>query len=506
MRLMPSTFIYIQELIMFFGKSTGASSQHIAKLVGWSMLGTCALAFNAGAQTTTAPASTGFESYQKPFAATSLWNSRPINPVLGTYQIPTSSYYPAVQGGTWSTGLFLAKATDTPMTVYGLNGTSGVNNPDTTVAAPVTLPRWPKDTLPATGSDGHADIYDPVTGIIHSFWQLKQVNGKWVAALYAWSPSKGTGWGDPAHYYHGARATGVPAAAGLIRAHEINDGAPTYKHALAMSLTYNALSATNPYIYPATSSDGDATKTNTGQIPQGALMMLPASYDTSKISNLALRKVADTLKTYGAYVVDRNTGTPFAIYVENGAPYNLHGSGWNNAVAAELDRIRANLRQVVSAPNWIDGNGKTISGTVPASVNSLSMRGPWTRSAGTSTPYFDSWAQALVFPSSATATVVTNGNSTGLSKITWGKPAVGSTQRFSVIATGGARLKLVVYSGSSIKFQTGNLGNGESARFVWPSGAWIVLTATGGVNTASTVRADLAAVPDAATTTVAVKK
>lgn len=486
---------------MFFGKSTGASGQHLVKLVGWSMLGACAFGFTASAQTTSAPAAT-FESYQKPFAASSLWNSRPVNPVLGSYQIPTSSYSPSVQGGAWSTGLFLAKTTDGPMTVTGLNGAPGVNNPDTTVAAPVTLPRWPASTLPATGSDGHADIYDPVTGIIHSFWQLKNVNGKWQAALYAWSPAKGTGWGDPAHFYHGARATGVPAAAGIIRAHEINDGQPTYKHALAMSLTYNALSATTPYIYPATSADSDAAKTNTGQIPEGALLMLPASYDTSKISNLALRKVADTLKTYGAYVVDRNIGTPFAIYVENGAPFNLHApTGWNNAVAAELDRIRANLRQVVSAPNWIDGNGKAVSGVVPASVNALSMRGPWTRSSGTTTPAFDSWAQALVFPASPTATVVSNANSSGLSKVTWGKPVVGSTQKFTVIATGGARLKIQVYSGGTLKFQSASLGNGESARFVWPEGAWIILTATGGVNVASTVRAEMAAATDTATAT-----
>lgn len=493
---------------MFFGKSTGSSGQHFVKLVGWSMLSASALSFNAGAQTTTTtPVAGGFESYQKPFAATSLWNSRPVNPVLGTYEIPKSSYYPTVQGGAWSTGLFLAKTTDGPMTVTGLNGAAGVNDPDTLLSRPVTLPRWPASTLPATGSDGHADIYDPVTGIIHSFWQLKNVNGKWQAALYAWSPSKGTGWGDPAHFYHGSRATGVPATAGLIRAHEIKDGQPTYKHALAMSLTYNALSAKTPYIYPATSADRDAVQTNTGQIPQGALMMLPASYDTSKIANLDLRKVAETLKTYGAYVVDRNIGTPFAIYVENGAAFNLHGTGWNNAVAAELDRIRANLRQVVSAPNWVDGNGTAVSGSVPASVNALSMRGPWTRSWGTTTPTFDSWAQALVFPASTTRTIVSNGNSSGLSKVTWGKPVVGSTQKFSVIATGGARLKIQVWSGGTMKFQSGDLANGESARFVWPDNAWIILSAMGGVGGPSTVRADLVAVPDAATTTtVAVKK
>ena len=126
---------------MFFGKSTGSSGQHLVKLVGWSMLSASALGFNASAQTTTAPVTGGFETYQKPFAATSLWNSRPVNPVLGTYVIPKSSYFPSVQGGAWSTGLFLAKTTDGPMTVTGLNGAAGVNDPDTLLSRPVTLPR-----------------------------------------------------------------------------------------------------------------------------------------------------------------------------------------------------------------------------------------------------------------------------------------------------------------------------------------------------------------------------
>ena len=157
---------------MFFGKSTGASSQHLAKLVGWSMLGASALAFNAGAQTTSSAAA-AFETYQKPFSAWSPWNSRPVNPVLDTYEIPKSSYFPSIERGTWSTGLFLAKSTDKPVTVTGRNGAPGPNNPDTLMNGAVTLPRWPADTLPATGADGHADIYDPVTGIIHSFWHSK---------------------------------------------------------------------------------------------------------------------------------------------------------------------------------------------------------------------------------------------------------------------------------------------------------------------------------------------
>jgi hypothetical protein len=445
-------------------------------------------ALAALASVTTAAQPSEFSTFERPFAANSPWNSRPIKPVLGSDVIPKSGYYPAVMGGAYSTGIFRATAADGPMTVAGLKGAAGVDDPDTSVAHPVTLPHWPASTLPATGSDGHADIYDETTGILHSFWQLKQVNGTWRAKMYAWTPMKGKGWGNPAHFYHGARATGVPAAAGLIRAAEINDGLPTYQHALAMSLTYTGLSTS--YQYPATAADWDASA-NTGKIPQGALMMLPSAYDTSKIASVALRKVAETLKTYGAYVVDRNVGTPFVIYVENGTGYDLHHGSWDKAVAAELDRIRANLRQVVSASAWVDGNGQATTLAPTATENKLSLRGPWARSAGTGTAAFDSYSQSLLFSAAPTKTVVSNGNSTGLTKVKWAAPAAGTTQKFTVTATGGATLRMQLYSGGTMVADTGNLGNGGSASFAWPAGAWFMLTATSGVNVASSVRAAL---------------
>ena len=484
---------------MFLNKPFSVSASQLTKVIGWSVLSACALTLNVQAQTTGTPAPSmstppTFSTYTNPFTAQSLWNVRPVNPVLDTsYTIPTSSYYPEITSGAYSTGLFLAKDTDLPMKIYGQGGANLVNNPDAGGTTEVTLPRWPANTLPATGSDGHADIYDPVTNIIHSFWQLKKVNGKWQAALYAWSPANDTGWGTPAHFYLGARATGVAASAGLIRAHEVNDGLPMYRHALAMSLTYNALSATEPYVYPATSADNDAAKTNTGKIPQGALLMLPASYDTSKISNLALRKVAETLKNYGAYVVDRNVGTPFVINVEIGATLGLHAKGWDNNVAAELDRMRQNLRRVVGAQSWQDGNGKAFDVNMP-NLNALSMRGPWVKQSGTVAGTFDTWSQSLVFPASPTETVMANGNSTGLSKVKWGAPVVGSTQQLRIANVNGATLRMMLYSGGTMVFDTGYQGNNYTKRFVWPSGAWFVLYARNGINKASSVRGELVTV------------
>ncbi len=431
-------------------------------------------------------------TYQKPFAPTSPWNTRPVNPSFGNFVIPKSTYAPGVAGGQWSTGVFLAKQGDPSVTVNGLPNTPGVWDPDAGINRVVTIPRWPADVQAATASDGHADIVDPVTGILHSFWQLRNVGGKWMAAQYAWSPIAGRGWGDPAHFFQGSRAAGVPTSGGLIRKHEVNDGDTMYRHALAMSLTFTGLASNPTYIFPATSADTSAATANTGGIPEGALMMLPPGYDTQKISSPALRKVAETLKTYGAYVVDRNGGTPFFIYVENGAKYDLHNGGWNTAVADDLDRMRAALRQVVSTQGWLDGNGQPF--TPPMKFNLLSMRGPWQLQAGSLLGNFDTWQQAVVFPASATRVTQVNYTSRGLHPVVWALPQVGKTYRLSAITTGGAKLRLQVRdkSGLPLHFDSGELANGETKTFAWPApNSVITLYAISGVNTPSSVRGEL---------------
>jgi hypothetical protein len=439
---------------------------------------------------TRAGAQAQWGTYQRMFAADAPWNSRPVKPMLGSATVPKSSYFPTVASGGYSTGVFLASKTDGPVTIYGRDGVSGVWNPDAEESRVITLPRWPAGVLPAAGTDGHADVVDPVTGIIHSFWQLRKVNGKWVAALYAWSPLAGRGWADPAHYYQGARAVGIPASAGLIRKHEVDDGQATYKHALAMSLTFNGLSPSPSYVFPATSADTDASA-NYGPIPEGSLLMLPSNYDTSKISNLALRKVAETLKVYGAYVVDRNHGTPFVIYVENGSNFNLMPKGWDNKVASDLDGIRGALRPVVSASSWVDGNGRPT--VFQKSFNALSMRGPW--SSAPVKPQFDSWRQRLVFPATTSVVRATNTNGRGLGGVAWAKLQVGTTQKFTVSAEGGATLRMQVYSGDKVAFDTGDLRDKEFVHFPWPTGAWVVLIARSGVGAGSSVAAELIAVP-----------
>jgi hypothetical protein len=444
-----------------------------------------------------------FGSSAHPYATNSLWNSRPVNPVFDTFVIPKSTYFPCIASGAYSTGVFLASSTDGPMTVVGPTSTDtvtvGVSDPDTGANRVITIPHWPAGVLPASGTDGHADIVDPVTNTIHSFWRLKQINGRWTAALYAWSSLTGTGWGDPAHYYQGARAVGLPASAGLIRKDEIKDGRPAYPHALALSLTYNALSNgvnTPAYVFPATSAD-NSLSANTGSIPEGALLMLPPSFDSSNIANPDLKKIVETLKLYGAYVVDRNVGTPFAIYVENDSGFNLMPNGWDNTIANQLDQIRASLRRVLSAQDWVDPNGNSMADAIKAqqTMNVLSMRGAWYKQSGTATATYDTATQNLLFSATTTKAVHVNANNTGLTRVQWAVPKAGTYVNFTVTATGGATLRLQIKSNGVLTFDSQDLANGQSIRFLWPANPALTLIASSGTNGASSVKADLVPLP-----------
>lgn len=234
--------------------------------------------------------SVAFSSYEKPLAADSFWNSQPVSPTFSDIGIPSSIYYPTAYTPAFSASCYLANATHTLGVIKTGPGYLGVHDRDSEkLLSEITLPHWPSEVIPATGGDAHADVIDIENRVIHSFYKLKIVNGEWTSLLYSWAPLDGRGWGDPAHFYQGGRAVGVPPCAGMIRIHEVNDGDEIFRHALAMSLTYNALSNNPGYIFPATAADLSLSS-NTGKIPEGALLMLPSSFDVSKIKTPLLKK------------------------------------------------------------------------------------------------------------------------------------------------------------------------------------------------------------------------
>ncbi|MDR7052080.1 hypothetical protein J2X54_004582 [Duganella sp. 3397] len=442
-----------------------------------------------------------FGSYYRPFAADSLWNLKPVDPVLGTNGVKKPlinlDWIPSIGDGAYSVKVFMAKAGDPAMTVIGTLGLAGVGDPDTGNYRTIKIPRWPADVAPATGEDGHAEIIDTVTGVIHSFYQLRKVGGKWRATMYSWTRVDGRGFGNPSHWSQGARSAGVAPTAGLIRLHEINDNRSHYRHALAMSLPSHTLAngITHPsYVYPATTADTSAWL-NTGVIPLGARLMLPESFDTSKLSTSALRKIANTLKLYGAYVVDRNYDTAFRLYVENGASFSIMPNGtWNTRVVSDLDKIRAGLREVVSVGSYADDNNAAkAASTVKVAGEArslLSMRGDWLV-PGTSTPAnaaYDTWLESVSFPTT-TKKISTVNYSNGISKVTGSMPAAKTPMRFTARTAGGALIRLQLWDGSSLAYDSGYLADGSFASFTWPAATVSVrLLAQSGVGTASRAR------------------
>jgi hypothetical protein len=409
-------------------------------------------------------------TFDHPFAATSPWNSRPLDPVFANAVIPAARHAPAIESGKWSTGVFEAvPETSFPVIVSGPGGKPGLWRVDDRTFGSVRVAHWPDGVIPAAGSDGHAEVVDTEAGVVHSFWKLRNHQGKWVAQQYAWTSLRGSGWGDPAHPMQGARAAGVPAIGGLIRTKEVNDGEHRYHHALSMSLPTKALSPSPAYVYPATSADTEAQLVNTGTIPQGALLMLPPGFDTTTIGDARIRKIAETLKVHGAYVVDRNDATGFVIYAEIGSGLELHERFWNGTAVADLEKIRMALRQVVSARTWLDGNGKVL--LPDRQPNLLSMRGPWRAVKGDAKSAFDTWSQQLVFEHTSGPAVVAKTFSGDVTDVSWAKPSPDSRYRVECRAKLGARCRFVINKRGSdaILVDSGELDHGQTISFAWPA-------------------------------------
>lgn len=408
-----------------------------------------------------------------PFGAHSPWNCRPLAPVFhGTARVPASQYFPKIESGALSTGVFVAGGRDAPVTIYPLPNESGVWDPHAELLREhLTLPRWPANVAPAKGGDGHAEVIDLVTGLIHSFWQLRYLNGRWCAKQHAWSPLGGRGFGDPRHYFQGARAAGVPSCGGLIRTHEVADGLASYQHALALSLDFSGLAKSPTYVFPATASDWDAQWANNGSIPMGSLLMLPPEFDEFTIAAEPLRKIAATLKRFGGYVVDRNVGTPFVVYAEIGAPISVHPpGGWNSRNANDLQRIRAALRCVVGAEGWLDGEGRAIDLKSTDAYDRLSMRGTWKRLTGSGSATFDGYRESLNVNSPNGLSLFAESKSDSFNRVHWGAPNMGQTYRLTVNASAGCSFRMILRPANSTRvvFDSGFLANGDSVLINWP--------------------------------------
>jgi hypothetical protein len=189
---------------------------------------------------------------------------------------------------------------------------------------------------------------------------------------YGWEPQSLTGAGIEG--CHGG--SGLSGIGGTIRAGELSADEPI-RHALKVSLPCpTSCSPENGgFRWPAVKADTGYEGKYGGENPQvnmGALLALPPDLDLSGITAPDVRKVAEALQTYGAYVVDETGGAPSASFqVQSTAVREFRGidSSQMRTVFNALEVIENNgpqspgggaldaPRRAACAPAFTDGTG-----------------------------------------------------------------------------------------------------------------------------------------------------
>jgi hypothetical protein len=422
-------------------------------------------------------------TFERLFNSQSLWNARPIDPVLGKAAIPQEDNVPYLEQGKYSTKLFRAIASDGPVTVRGLNDAAGIWVSDELRTRPVIVPHFPDNVVPATGMDGHCEILDETTGIIHSFYQLSfdKKAKAWKAGKYTVSSVRGTGWGSPARP-DGPRASGTPSNSGILRAHEVESA--FVPHVLAIAAHSNVLKS-GP-AYPATLQDVAGLREYSGAFPMGTLFMLPMDFDPDKLSWPNARAIARTLKVYGARLIDATSKT-FAFAGEIGGRWSQavdRNHAWQSSWADNLTRIRDQLRPVMSTSGWLDAEGVAFTPVPWEQMNLLSMRGPWRQQGGPeeSVSGFDTTSDLFLFPETQRSiafekTVRSRDDAGSNPWFQWMEgswytnPQPGRQYRVKAAGFGQATGGLEIRSrdGGSVLAAVSDLKIGEEAGITWPA-------------------------------------
>lgn len=168
----------------------------------------------------------------------------------------------------------------------------------------------PDDIDPDPRYDGWFTIFDTSDNVAYDLWRARREDDGSISYHFMrkWDLD-GPGFSEP--HVVGARGSGLPLFAGLIRPGELQAG--EINHALAISVPGPAEGS---FVQPASSTDGNGSATS---LPEGARIRLkadvvpapPIDPDTGKPIKLTAQqqRLADAivvaLRTYGAIVVDR---------------------------------------------------------------------------------------------------------------------------------------------------------------------------------------------------------
>ncbi|MCC6523739.1 MAG: hypothetical protein IT373_13870 [Polyangiaceae bacterium] len=242
-----------------------------------------------------------------PFSAESPWNT-PIGSGA-VYEPETSPGLDLLLGGylnvtDWTHPVYLASPDDPPRTFFRTDGS---------VCA---FGRVPDDATPDPQADAHLHVIDETHRRVVENWACsRRADGDLEAEACVVNDLTDAGVYPE---WHGVRAYGGSAIAGLIRRGELLAGIP---HALAVSMENVHMNRLAPgggcFVWPASECDGGdgASYGTEGNVFMGSLVALPPDVDIGALGlSPAGLELARALQDYGAYVVD--AGSDLNFYAE----------------------------------------------------------------------------------------------------------------------------------------------------------------------------------------------
>lgn len=228
----------------------------------------------------------------------------------------------------------------------------------------------PADTLPEGSTPAQSNYLTLVDPALNLAWDTRQLGrndkGEWFAGFGSEVDLSGTGVSVPwmkaerRDLSSGARPSGVPLMAGLIRVDEVKAG--RIDHALAFAYP---LAQTGKFVPPASTALVAADKASERHIglPMGARIQLDPAYDIDNtLLSPGAKVVAKALQEYGAILVDEAGAT--VLFAEGGPDLNAEWDG----VLAPGD-LQALFSTLFIATNFrVIDSGEALPG-VPAQIN-----------------------------------------------------------------------------------------------------------------------------------------
>ncbi len=281
---------------------------------------------------------------QWPFAASSPWNT-PIGSAAQYQDIAVPGWDPAVGVGLnvteWTHPVFIASESDPLRTFFNEDGTE------------CARARVPDEAAPDPEEDAHLHVVDEAhLHVVETWLCARRQDGNFATGACVVNDLKDQGVYDD---WHGTRAYGGSAIAGLIREGEITGG---IRHALAASVLNQAMNRNtpsgNPWVWPASAADGGdgASYGTAGNLYMGSLLAIPR---TVALEGLGLSPqglaIGRALQDYGAYVTDSG-GPGVVLYAEPRAAPELALDLYN-----DMETLVAHLKIVDNNTPQTPGGG-----------------------------------------------------------------------------------------------------------------------------------------------------